>query len=352
MYFFSAAIDGRKRRITKWLKCAVERFLVTLQGVCCARRVFDGDWLNPCCSFYSRLVHPLTIPMILGRRVFFSMCKRGITMGMRIGGGGGWANHPTTTSVGAHQQRQQGVKNLLSALQSGDQSSAITAFNAMQNQGLPANSPFNAIGQALQNGDLAGAQKAAQGIMASRGRHADKAWGNGADTNAQQATAAMSPANVGANTPAVGAAVDPAAAFKSFMQTLEASLEAQSPSQTNAVSTGASGAAQPTTQTVLWSKESGFAKGATNAVLKADLDSLIQQLGADASTAASPSSAAVGASAAATPSVPSTASALESSFTNLLGSMGRQTSGASVMSFLKSLDDSLGSSNNALNVTA
>ena len=289
-------------------------------------------------------------------------------MGMRVGGGGGgWANYQTTSSVNSHQQRQQGVKNLFTALQSGDVNAAQTAFTALQNQGLPANSPINAIGQALQTGDLASAQKAAQGIMASRGRHGGGVRGNDgdADDKSAQSSAAATSSVLGTTTSAT-TPTDPAVAFTAFMQTLEASLEQQNPTaqgSTSASTASNTGTSIPTTQAVLWSQGSGFNQATSNATLKADLDSLIQQMSADASASldptsiasatASSSSAAAGSYVASSPpAVQSTASALQSSYANLIGSLGGQASSASVMNFLKSLDASLSNSASSLNVSA
>ena len=289
-------------------------------------------------------------------------------MGMRVGGGGGgWANYQTTSSVNSHQQRQQGVKNLFTALQSGDVNAAQTAFTALQNQGLPANSPINAIGQALQTGDLASAQKAAQGIMASRGRHGGGVRGNDGDADDKSAqSSAAATSSVLSTTTSATTPTDPAVAFTAFMQTLEASLEQQNPTaQSSTAATAASntGTSIPTTQAVLWSQGSGFTQATSNATLKADLDSLIQQMSVDASasldpmsiaSATAPSSLAAAGSnvASSPPAVQSTASALQSSYTNLIGALGGQASSASVMNFLKSLDASLSNSASSLNVSA
>ncbi len=289
-------------------------------------------------------------------------------MGMRVGGGGGgWANYQTTSSVNSHQQRQQGVKNLFTALQSGDVNAAQTAFTALQNQGLPANSPINAIGQALQTGDLASAQKAAQGIMASRGRHGGGVRGNDGDADDKSAqSSAAATSSVLSTTTSATTPTDPAVAFTAFMQTLEASLEQQNPTaqgSTSASTASNTGTSIPTTQAVLWSQGSGFNQATSNATLKADLDSLIQQMSADASASLDPtsiasatapsSSAAAGSNVASSPpAVQSTASALQSSYTNLIGALGGQASSASVMNFLKSLDASLSNSASSLNVSA
>ena len=277
-------------------------------------------------------------------------------MGMRIsGGGGGWANYQNS-SINAHQQRQHGARNLMSALQSGDLNAAQTAFTAMQNQGLPANSPFNAVGQALQSGDLASAQKAAQSIMAARSQRMQGNDGDGDDA-ASQASAA-SAASTTAST-STTQSVDPSVAFTAFMQNLEAALEQQNPNsttQTTAATTGST--TTPSTQAVLWNRDGGFSQTTSDATLKADLDSLIQQLTSGSTTDPTATTSTTTAAAATTtatsaPATPTAASALQSSFANLIGSMGGQSSSASVMNFLQGLDSSLTASTaSSLNISA
>jgi hypothetical protein len=94
-------------------------------------------------------------------------------MGMRIGNGNSnaWGNYQTASSVGSEQQKQQTRKTLFSAIESGDLTAAQTAYTALQNQGIGANSPLNAIGQSLQSGDITGAQKAVQSMQAARAGH-------------------------------------------------------------------------------------------------------------------------------------------------------------------------------------
>jgi len=93
-------------------------------------------------------------------------------MGMRIG-----SSSPAVASQGAGaanwQQRQQGFKDLLAAVQSGDLSAAQKAYSGLTGGSATAkgNSPLAQIGQALQNGDLAGAQQATQAFLANRGGH-------------------------------------------------------------------------------------------------------------------------------------------------------------------------------------
>ena len=93
-------------------------------------------------------------------------------MGMRIGGA---AQAGATQGTGAAQwqQRQQGVKDLMAALQSGDLATAQKAWSGLSANGgsTRANGPLAAIGKALQSGDLAGAQQAAQDWKAQRAGH-------------------------------------------------------------------------------------------------------------------------------------------------------------------------------------
>ena len=276
-------------------------------------------------------------------------------MGMRVGGGygAGWGNYQTSSSINAHQQKQQAQKNLFSALQSGDVTAAQTAFTALQNQGIPANSPLNAIGQALQNGDLAGAQKAAQSMRAAHAQRMHANDGDADDANSPS-MANVNAASTSAATASGSAPVDTATALSAFMQNLEAALEQQDPNfSASAANTSANGASTtPSTQAVLWSKGGGFSQTTSAATLKSDLDSLIQQLSSTSTsdpTATATSSSITGSS---TAPIQSTASALQSSFSDLIGSMGGQSSSASVMNFLQSLDTSLGSAQGSLNVAA
>jgi hypothetical protein len=92
-------------------------------------------------------------------------------MGMRIGGAGSVAG---SQEVGAGwKQRQQGVKDLMSALSSSDIGAAQKAYAGLAgaNGATSATGPLGQIGQALQAGDLAGAQKAAQSWQAARSGH-------------------------------------------------------------------------------------------------------------------------------------------------------------------------------------
>ena len=95
-----------------------------------------------------------------------------LNMGMRIGSAGSVAG---SQDVGAGQwkQRQQGVKDLMSALSSGDIGAAQKAYSGLAgaNGAATATSPMGQSGQALQAGDLAGAQKAAQSWQAARSGH-------------------------------------------------------------------------------------------------------------------------------------------------------------------------------------
>lgn len=110
-------------------------------------------------------------------------------MGMRISGSGSTSQ---SAAVSQWQQRQQGVKDLMTSLQSGDLAGAQKAFaNVTGGSGtVNPSSPLAAIGQALQNGDLAGAQQAAQQMQAQR--HGHHHHGSSGSTPAVAATTTTS----------------------------------------------------------------------------------------------------------------------------------------------------------------
>jgi hypothetical protein len=89
-------------------------------------------------------------------------------MGMRVGGSNAaWTNQ--VSAVGSWQQRQQGVKDLFSALSTGNLAGAQKAYAAFAaNNNIKSDSPMGQIGQSLQNGDLAAAAKIAQSLQTNR----------------------------------------------------------------------------------------------------------------------------------------------------------------------------------------
>ena len=93
-------------------------------------------------------------------------------MGMRIGNSGSSAASQGV-GVAQWQQRQQGMKDLMAALKTGDLGAAQKAYSSLPGaSGTPnGSSPLAQIGQALLAGDLAGAQKAAQTLQAARSGH-------------------------------------------------------------------------------------------------------------------------------------------------------------------------------------
>jgi hypothetical protein len=111
-----------------------------------------------------------TMGVASGNSITVNLLER--NMGMRVG-----RTEAAAGSQGAGaaqwQQRQQGVKDLMSALKSGDLSAAQQAFSGLNGAGArtSGNSPLAQIGQALQSGDLAGAQQAAQAWQAARSGH-------------------------------------------------------------------------------------------------------------------------------------------------------------------------------------
>jgi hypothetical protein len=121
-----------------------------------------------------------------------SLTHREVVMGMRIGSSGA-AAASQSVGVGNWQQRQQSFKDLFSALQAGDLGAAQKAFSGLTGASgaVKGNGALAQIGKALQSGDIAGAQQAAQAMLASRGGHHHHQGG--------QVVAATSPA-----TPASG----------------------------------------------------------------------------------------------------------------------------------------------------
>ena len=270
-------------------------------------------------------------------------------MGMRVGGSSvNWSSQQTSSSVNDWQKRQQGMKDLFSSLQSGDLASAQKAFASVQTNTSSSNSPLTKVGDALQAGDFAGAQQAAKAMHAARGGH----------HHAKAATqASNSTSSTTTGTTAEASSTD--TAFNSFIQNLEAALEQQGKTTTGPNGQGsfllnmpppppqatanAAVSSTATTQAFLGSRASA---APSNAQLEASLESLIQQMGgtagvtADATTAASSNAALT--------------NNLQSSFANLMGSMGGNSSTANVTNFLQSLDDKLKSMDAAggVNTTA
>ena len=90
-------------------------------------------------------------------------------MGMRISGPDSAAATQSTGAAGL-QQRQQGVKDLMSALTAGNLSASQTAFASLPGAGSEANvnSPLGQIGAALKAGNLQAAQQAGQSWQTAR----------------------------------------------------------------------------------------------------------------------------------------------------------------------------------------
>jgi hypothetical protein len=265
------------------------------------------------------------------------------TMGMKVGGSSaGWSSYQTS-SVNGWQQRQQGMKSLFSSLKAGDLAAAQQAFAGLQGNASTGNSALTKIGDALQAGDLAGAQQAAQAMHAARGGHHHA-------HAATQAADNSAPATNAANTKASSS--DTSTAFNSFIQNLEAALEQQGKTTTdangqgnfffrmppppadltNAANTSAP-AATASTQAFLSGRDNTSVQ-ASNAQLEASLESLIQQMNGTPGVSAATTSAA-------SSSTASTNSNLQTSFANLVGAMGGQSATASVTDFMQTLDNRL-----------
>lgn len=289
---------------------------------------------------------------------------------MRIGGGGSsWASYQSS-SVSGMQQRQQGAKSLFAALNAGDLATAQSAFAALQQSNpnlttsasatagtsTTSTSPFAAIGSALQAGDLAGAQKAAQNMQAARaGRHHGGGRRNDGDADDAVASSATTSSTATTAQATVSAApVDAMSALNSFMQNLESALEQQVAGSASATTTSATtpAAGDPATavasttaslpyaataQSVLWSRSNSVLSSATDAQLKTDLDGLIQQMTGASATSASTTNVATTSG-----STNTTGAALQDSFASLVGAFGGNSSTASVTSFLQNLEATLG----------
>ena len=77
-------------------------------------------------------------------------------------------------------QRQQGFKNLMTALQAGDLNGAKAAYSSLTNgaQTIAGNSPMAQLGHALQSGDLARAQQVAKQMQANTNLKTTATTGN------------------------------------------------------------------------------------------------------------------------------------------------------------------------------
>lgn len=117
-------------------------------------------------------------------------------MGMRINGS---ASTDQSSTISNWQQRQQNVKSMMSAIQSGDLSAAQKAYAALNPSGQDSgNSPFAAIGKALQSGDISAAQQAAQDFQAKRaGHHHHHGGASSASATASTATGSQPLADSG-----------------------------------------------------------------------------------------------------------------------------------------------------------
>lgn len=166
-------------------------------------------------------------------------------MGMRIQGNqSNWAIQSQSQTVSDWQKNKAGMKSVMSALQSNDLAGAQKAFEGLNvdTSQLDANSPLAKLGAALQSGDINAAQQAAQGL-GHRHHHAQSAQATNTaqaasdpafmpmvaqslltTLNTQQANNA-STANSSQSTQAVGTTQDVNKALTTFMQNLMSALE-------------------------------------------------------------------------------------------------------------------------------
>jgi len=119
-------------------------------------------------------------------------------MGMRIGSSTAVAGSQGV-GVANWQQRQQSFKDLFAAVQAGDLGAAQKAYSGLTGgAAVKGNGALAQIGQALNNGDVAGAQQVAQTFLASRSAHHHHHGGQGASpTPASPSTSAAASSGPG-----------------------------------------------------------------------------------------------------------------------------------------------------------
>lgn len=103
-----------------------------------------------------------------------------------------------TSSTAAWQTRKQDFQNLSDALQSGNLDKAKSAYAQLVKDSptkatQDPNSPLSQIGAALQNGDVAGAQKAMTAMKSHHGGHARNATPDTANTSTTSTPAVPNP---------------------------------------------------------------------------------------------------------------------------------------------------------------
>jgi hypothetical protein len=119
-------------------------------------------------------------------------------MDMRIGSSIAAASGQSSP-ISSSQQPQQNFANLFAALQAGNLGAAQNAYTALTGSGstgnLNGNSPLAAIGQELQQDDLAGAQKAAHALQSGRsGHHHHHGGQSAASTGVSTSSSTSTPA--------------------------------------------------------------------------------------------------------------------------------------------------------------
>ena len=110
-------------------------------------------------------------------------------MGMRVASSSA-SMTSQATAVSGWQQRQQGMKDLLSKLNAGDLAGAQKAYAAFAaNNNIKSDSPMGQLGNALKNGNLAAAEKIAQSLQQNRATNPASAQAN---ANNQQVASTLS----------------------------------------------------------------------------------------------------------------------------------------------------------------
>jgi thioredoxin-like negative regulator of GroEL len=112
-----------------------------------------------------------------------------LTMGMRVGSSMA-SMAPQVSAVGGWQQRQQGMKDLVSQINAGDLAGAQKAYASFAaNNNIKSDSAMGQIGEMLKTGDMSGAEKILQSMQVNKSTSPVSAQAN---ANNQQVASTLS----------------------------------------------------------------------------------------------------------------------------------------------------------------
>jgi hypothetical protein len=132
----------------------------------------NGKPLPQCHQLYKvkmlKLAPSMSMLRDVEKRLLLLVFLKESIMGMRIGSSSaGMASQ--VSAVSGWQQRQQGVKELFSQLNAGNLAGAQKAYAAFAaSNPIKSDSPMGQLGEALKNGNLAGAEKIAESLQKNR----------------------------------------------------------------------------------------------------------------------------------------------------------------------------------------